>query len=84
MKSRAEVEPLFLPPKIMPKLTVYVVYNKKKDLYYGSKTWSLVSLKDAKIFSKRNTASACCNRVQNCVVVPCTLRVLLDALVEEE
>ena len=62
----------------MTELTVYVVHSKEKDLYYGSATYAgLVPLKDAKIFSKRNTASACSNRYKKCEVVPCTLIVHL-------
>jgi hypothetical protein len=56
------------------KHTVYVVYDKKKDLYYGSNTLWLVPLKDAKIFSKKSTASACANR-SKCEVVECTLTI---------
>ena len=59
--------------------TVYVVYDEARDQYYGSSGWrGLVSLEDAKIFSKKNTASACSNRWKKCKVVPCTLTVHHD------
>lgn len=56
--------------------TVYVVRDATSELYYGSGGWrGLVPLEDAKIFSKKNTATACSNRWKKCKVVPCTLTV---------
>jgi len=53
---------------------VYIVKHNIDDLYYGSRSWGgLVPLKDAKIFSKKNTAAACAARWMDCSVIPCTL-----------
>jgi hypothetical protein len=54
-------------------LTVYVVRHVTKEAYYGSGVWGLVDLKDAKIFSKKGTATACSNRMRDCKVLTCKL-----------
>jgi hypothetical protein len=54
-------------------LTVYVVKDIIDEKYYGSNRWGLVELKDAKIFSKKGTATACANRMRECKVLTCTL-----------
>jgi hypothetical protein len=53
--------------------TVYVVKHMTKEKYYGSGVWGLVDLKDAKIFSKKGTATACANRARACKVMTCKL-----------
>ena len=54
-------------------MEVFIVKHNIDDLYYGTSRWRLVPLKDAKIFSKKNTAGACAARWMDCSVIPCTL-----------
>lgn len=65
----------------MMERTVYIVRNPG-GTYYGSGGGfcNAVPFKDAKVFSKKNTASACAGR--GSVVVPCTLVVPDDVEVK--